>query len=475
MHRTLWSRLPAIGLFLLPGLLPAVAGEQSDKPGESKRLNVLMILSDDQRHDTIGALGNAVVKTPNLDRLVERGFALRNNYVMGSMGGAVCVPSRAMLHSGRTLWRVEQNLASCPLWGETMHKAGYATFGTGKWHNGQASFARSFQAGKNVFFGGMSNHQSVPVQDLLPGGQFGDKRTGEKFSSELFADTAIEFLRGHKGPEPFFLYVAFTAPHDPRTPPGEYATMYDPGQMPLPKNFLPQHPFDNGELKVRDEMLALHPRTPEVVRKHIADYYGMISHMDAQIGRIFQALEATGRAADTLVVFAGDNGLAVGQHGLFGKQSLYEHSGRMPLAIAGPGIPKGQSDALVYLLDVFPSVCELTGIATPEGVEGRSLAPILRGTKQQVRDYVFTAYRQFQRAVREPRWKLIEYRVAGVKTVQLFDLQNDPWEMKNLADDAACAEHRRRLEKLLEKARAEAGDPVDFEGKGEKKGDRRAY
>jgi arylsulfatase A-like enzyme len=244
--------------------------------------------------------------------------------------------------------------------------------------------------------------------------------------------------------------------------------MYDPDKLPLPKNFMPQHPFDNGEMWVRDEMLAPHPRTPATVRRHLADYYGMISHLDAQIGRIFAALKETGHADDTVILFAGDNGLAVGQHGLFGKQSLYEHSARMPLIVAGPGVPKGSSDALVYLLDSFPTVCDLIGLQPPAGVEGKSLAPIIRGTQEQVRDYVLLAYRQMQRAIREPRWKLIKHHVGGEKAVQLFDLDSDPWELRNLADDPACAAHRQRLEATLTKARAAADDPVDFEGVGGK-------
>jgi arylsulfatase A-like enzyme len=435
---------------------------------KSQRPNVLFLFSDDQRHDTIHALGNPVIRAPNLDRLAQSGFVFQNNYVMGSMQGAVCLPSRAMLHSGRTLWHADLKLESGPLWGQTLKQAGYVTFGTGKWHNGPASFARAFGSGKSVFFGGMSDHFKVPVQDLNTEGKYSERRTGEKFSSELFADAAIEFLRKHDGAKPFFLYVAFTAPHDPRTPPGEYATMYDPAKVPLPQNFLPQHPFDNGELWVRDEMLAPHPRTPEIVRQHIADYYGMISHLDAQIGRILKTLEETGRARDTLILFSSDNGLALGRHGLMGKQNVYEHSERMPLIFVGPGIPPGKSDALVYLLDLFPTVCELTGVPAPEGVEGRSLAPVMRGQKQQVRDFILGAYREVQRTIREPRWKLIKYHVGGVKTVQLFDLASDPWELKNLADDPAAAEHRRRLEGLLEKARTEADDPVDFEGVGGK-------
>jgi arylsulfatase A-like enzyme len=455
---------------LFGGLIPvclmllSLAGDRVEAQGPSrpKRPNVLFLLSDDQRFDTIHALGNDLIQTPNLDRLAQRGFVFTNNYVMGSMHPAVCYPSRAMLMSGRTLWHTPVTLEGVPIWPETMRKAGYATFGTGKWHNGPASYARGFGQGGAIFFGGMEDHYNVPIADFDPTGRYPKQKRHvvNKFSSELFADTAIEFLRNYRGEEPFFLYLAFTAPHDPRTPPGEYARLYDPQKLPLPKNFLPEHPFDNGELRIRDEMLAPFPRTPEAVREHLAAYYGMISHLDAQIGRVLKTLEETGHAKDTIILFSSDNGLAVGQHGLLGKQNLYEHSTRMPLILAGPGIAPGKSDALVYLYDLFPTVCQLTGLDAPAGVEGHSLVPIVRGKQSKVRDHVLCAYREVQRMVREPRWKLIKYNVNGQKQAQLFDLQEDPWETRNLVDDPACQVHRQRLETLLEKARREASDPV---------------
>jgi arylsulfatase A-like enzyme len=374
------------------------------------------------------------------------------------------MPSRAMLMSGRTLWRVPVNLDGVPLWPEVMRREGYTTFGAGKWHNGGPSFARGFAGGGAIFFGGMASHLKMQVSDYDPSGRFPAKnrRVDGRFSSELFADAAIDFLRKHRGGQPFFLYVAFTAPHDPRMPPKPYADMYDPEKIALPKNFMPQHPFDNGELRIRDELLASFQRTPQEIRRHVADYYGMITHADAQIGRILEALRETGHADDTIILFAGDNGLALGQHGLMGKQNLYEHSARVPLLIAGPGIAKGRSDALVYLYDLFPTVCGLTGLKPPDGVEGKSLVPILRGRQEKVRDRVLCVYMSVQRAIREPRWKLIQYRVQGVATTQLFDLDRDPLELKNLADDPAQAANRKRLEALLEKSRQEAGDPVDF-------------
>lgn len=469
MSRSKWFGPMTMCIVALAAIRGVALGKEAAKP---ERPNVLFLFSDDQRYDTIRALGNPHIKTPNLDRLVESGFVFRNNYVMGSMSGAVCHPSRAMLQSGMTLWRAPGNLQGVPIWPEVMKNAGYATFGTGKWHNGPASFARGFTHGGAIFFGGMSSHYKVPIHDFDPTGKYpGSKRyTGEKFSSELFAEAAIDFLEQHKGGKPFYVYVSFTAPHDPRHPPPPYDTMYDPQRIPTPKSFMPRHPFDNGELIIRDENLAPFPRTPEVVRRHIADYYGMITHMDAQIGRILKTLEETGHADDTIILFSGDNGLAVGRHGLLGKQNLYEHSGRMPLIFAGPGIPRGNSNALVYLHDLFPTFCELTGLRIPDTVEGKSLVPVIMGRKEKVRDCVLTAYKSIQRSIREPRWKLIKYHVAGAKTRQLFDLENDPDEINNLADDPAAAGHLARLEKLLKRARAEFGDPVDFEGAGGKSG-----
>ncbi|HID07742.1 MAG TPA: DUF4976 domain-containing protein, partial [Armatimonadetes bacterium] len=409
---------------------------------------ILFLFSDDQRYDTIHALGNEHIITPNIDALVRNGVAFTRAYIMGSTVGAVCVPSRAMLMSGRTLYHVPLDLANTLTMPEFLRDAGYITFGTGKWHNGATSFARGFTTGAKIFFGGMSDHLKVPVYDFDPTGKYPKEKCyiGEKFSSELFSDAAIKFLREYDDDKPFFMYVSYTAPHDPRMAPKEYAELYDPAKIPLPKNFMPKHPFDNGELMIRDEKLAPFPRTPDVIRKHIADYYAMITHLDAQIGRVLKALEECGRADDTIIIFAGDNGLAVGQHGLMGKQNLYEHSVRVPLIICGPGIPRGKKcDALCYLLDVFPTICELVGLPIPETVEGVSLLPIINGEREQVRASLFFAYKNVQRAVCEERYKLIEYFVGGERHTQLFDLATDPWELKNLCDAPEYAEHLARL------------------------------
>jgi arylsulfatase A-like enzyme len=432
-------------------------------PVPAGRPNVVFIVTDDQRYGTIGALGGEPVKTPALDSLVRQGTAFTNPYIMGGTGGAICISSRAMFLTGRSLWHAPNDCGDFPLWPQVIRDAGYETYGIGKWHNGAASYARCFTGGANIFFGGMSNHLKMPVQDFDPSGKYPKtaEREGGKFSSELFADSAVEFLRRRKDEKPFFLYLAFTAPHDPRMAPEPYASMYPPDGIPLPKNFMPEHPFDNGELRGRDENLAPHPRTPEVVRRHIADYYGMITHMDAQIGRVLAAVDETGRARDTIVVMAGDNGLALGQHGLFGKQNVYEHSVRVPLVMRGPGVPAGEKrDAFVYLHDVFPTVCEMTGVPVPETVEGKSLAGVVAGRAKAVRDGVFAAFRNLQRMVRDERYKLIRYTVGGETRTQLFDLQADPWELADLSADAGSATHLAALEARLKAWQKEAGDPL---------------
>jgi len=441
-------------LFLVCSSHPVQA---ADKP------NILFLFADDQRADTIAAHGNPHIKTPSLDRLAAAGFSFRSNYCFGGNSGAVCVPSRAMLMSGKTWFNVDTaSLKGAKLLPELLQEHGYVTFATGKWHNGQPSWLRAFQRGRNVFFGGMSDHAKVPLRDLGPDGKLTEVRTGEKLSSELFADAAIEFLSSHDGKKPFFVYVAFTAPHDPRMPPLPYREPYYRNLPPLPANFLPQLLFDNGMMRGgRDENLAAWPRTEAVIRDQLAEYYGLITHMDEQVGRILAALRQTGQADNTLIVYAADNGLALGSHGLLGKQSVFEHSMRVPLIVAGPGIPQGKStQAFSYLLDIFPTLCDTIGIQRPADLEGESLRPLWEGKKDRVRDSVFLPFIQIQRAVRDQRWKLICYPRIG--HMQLFDLQTDPDEKTNLIDRPDSAEHVQRLLKLMKRWQAKVGDRLEL-------------
>jgi arylsulfatase A-like enzyme len=429
----------------------------------NRKPNILFLFADDQRADTIAAHGNPNIKTPNLDKLAAAGFSFRGNYVFGGNSGAVCIPSRAMLMSGKTWFHVNTTtLEGAKLMSEVFRENGYATFGTGKWHNGEASWLRAFQQGKNIMFGGMSDHTKVPVRDLGPEGKLTPERIGKKFSSELFADSVIEFLRRHDGKKPFFAYVAFTAPHDPRMPPLSYREAYNRHLPPLPANFLSQLPFDNGMMQGgRDENLAPWPRTEAVIRDQLAEYYGLITHMDEQIGRILATLKQSGQADNTLIIYAADNGLALGSHGLLGKQNVFEHSMHVPLIMVGQGIPAGKSTAaFTYLFDLFPTLCDVAGIERPEGLEGESLRPLWEGKKERIRDSVFLPFLQIQRAVRDERWKLIAYPKIG--HLQLFDLQADPNEIHDVIGRPENSAQVERLRELMKQWQARVGDTLEI-------------
>jgi len=272
----------------------------------------------------------------------------------------------------------------------------------------------------------------------------GDHISNGKHSSELFSDAAIDYINRYNGQNPFFMYVAYMAPHDPRVMPQKYMEMYDTAKIALPVNFMPEHPFDNGEMRIRDEALLGFPRKKVDVKNEILRYYAMITHLDEQIGRIIEALKAKGLYENTIIVFAADNGLAVGQHGLLGKQNLYEHSLKVPLVFVGKNFEVGKKEErFTYLHDIFPTLCELIKIPVPASVESQS---VLSNKKREVMYY---AYRHLQRAVRKDNFKLIEYRVNGVETVQLFDLKTDPWETNSLAEDPKYSKKVDEMKKML--------------------------
>lgn len=431
--------------------------------------NVLFILTDDQRYDTINALGNQDIKTPNMDWLVNHGTAFTQAHIPGGTSGAVCMPSRAMIHTGRSLFRIEKEGQNIPedqvTMGETFRKAGYETFATGKWHNGTSAFQRGFESGANLFFGGMWDHWCVPTCVYDPTGEYDnvvdvtinftcDNRTvkmhADHFnhgihSSELLSDTAIEFLEKREDERPFFLYLSYLAPHDPRVMPEQFRNMYDPETIQLPPNFAPQHVFPYGVEDIRDEKLASYPRTEGEIRKHIAEYYAMISHLDYEIGRVIQTLKDRGELDNTVIVLCGDNGLAVGCHGLMGKQSCYEHSVRVPLVLYGPDIPEGKCvDHYVYLYDIFPSLCSMLQIPVPDSVDGKDFSGMIWGEAGKTRDTLYFAYAELIRAVKDERYKYIEYRNHGTHR-QLFDLKEDAAEQHDLSEQP---EYAKRIQKM---------------------------
>lgn len=390
--------------------------------------NVLFLFADDQRADTIGALGNSTIKTPTLDALARRGFAFRNAYCLGSNEPAVCAPSRNMLLSGRAFFRWTGRLASPdqPNLPTSFRNAGYQTYHHGKKGNTALLIQEKFETNKYL------------ADDEA------ERRNGEP--GKIIVDDAIAFLKQRDTARPFCMYLAFANPHDPRVAAQKYLDQYQRDQIPLPKNYLPLHPFNNGEQLVRDERLAPWPRTEDEIRKQLHEYYAVITAFDGHLGRLIAALKEQNLLENTIVVFSADHGLAMGSHGLMGKQNLYEHSMKSPLIFAGPGIPHGGSLALAYLLDIFPTLCDLTDIPVPAGLDGRSLQPIILGKTTVVRSTLACAYRDMQRSIRDERWKLIRY--PQINKTQLFDLQDDPNEMHNLANDV---NQKQRVDDLMHK------------------------
>jgi len=448
----------------------------------AKRPNILFILTDDQRYDTIHALGNQVISTPNLDNLCADGIAFTNAHIQGGTVAAVCMPSRAMINTGKELFHLEQDgkqiPANHPLMGETFKNAGYKTYGVGKWHNGPEGYARSFCDGDEIFFGGMWDHWNVPTYEFDPTGKY-EQMSNACFSpyftngmlksrathihmgihsTDLFSDRAAKWLESYDDDAPFFMYLAYMAPHDPRSMPEQFRSMYKPEDMPIPESFAGEH-FNYGIKDVRDEILESYPRTPDAIKQHIADYYAMISHVDFRVGQLIEILKRKGIYDNTIIVFTADNGLAVGRHGLMGKQNCYDHSIRVPLLMAGPGIPRAlKNDGYIYLHDIFPTLCSLCRIDIPSGVEGMDCSRIFENNGLSPRKDIYAVYADKIRTVKDERYKLIEYRYRGLSVTQLFDLLNDPHETCNLAGNEQYMHVLDKLTGLLMEYRNKSGE-----------------
>ena len=441
-----------------------------------ERPNVLLLVSDDQRSDTIAALGNNVIRTPHLDQLVREGTA----FTRATCGNPICTPSRAEILSGCSSFRsgvidfgkpINPELPLMPRW---FSDAGYRTWYVGKWHNDGVPIQRGYSRTNGLYRGGGGKWYKPQVdwagrpvtgyRGWIFQSDDGTKypERGVDLTSDIsakFADAAIELLE-QPNDEPFFLHVNFTAPHDPLLLPPGFEDLYAPDRMPLPKNFAEQHPFDHGNFDGRDEKLFAWPRTPKETRGELAAYYAVISHMDAQIGRILDALAKTGQLDNTLIVFTSDHGLAVGSHGLRGKQSMYEHTIGVPLVMRGPGIPKGRRlGTQCYLRDLFPTLCDLAGIQGPGAtIDGLSLTPAINGERAQIHPFVVGYFRSFQRMIRLQDWKYIEY--PAVEKRQLFNIAEDPDEMENLIDSPTSAAIRDELAGKLRRWLKEQSDPL---------------
>ena len=440
--------------------------------------NVLFIFADDQCYKTIRAVNNGEIETPNLDKLVAGGTTFTHAYNMGGYHGAVCVASRTMLITGKYVWHAKNSEKELKksldgkLWPQLMAKAGYGTYFTGKWHV-KADANHLFGTARHIR-GGMPRQSSQGYNRPLADGtdpwdpsdpKFGGFWEGGKHWSEVVADDAVDYLDdAKKNDKPFFMYIAFNAPHDPRQAPKAYVDKYPADKIAMPASFLPEYPWKDAigcGKGLRDEKLAPFPRTKHAVQVNRREYYAIISHMDAQIGRILDHLKKTGQAENTYIFFTADHGLSVGHHGLIGKQSLFDHSVRVPFMAVGPGIKAGVRNASpIYLQDVMATALDLAKAEKPAHVQFQSLLPMLRENKKGGLDAVYGAYVDFQRAVTAQGHKLLLF--PRIKKAQLFNMQSDPEEMNDISGKSKSPAIMKKLFHKLLQLQKEAGDSLDL-------------
>jgi arylsulfatase A-like enzyme len=289
---------------------------------------------------------------------------------------------------------------------------------------------------------------------------------GGRHWSEVLGDDAVGFINQAKEKDtPFFMYLAFNAPHDPRQSPKEFVDMYPLDNISVPESFLPEYPFkdDIGCSPIlRDEALAPFPRTEYSIKVNRQEYYAIITHMDYQIGRILEALEASGKSENTYIFFTADHGLAVGNHGFTGKQNMYDHSIRPPLLVAGPDIPSGKRiSAAVYLQDIMASSLELAGAPKPDYVRFNSFMPLIREErKESFYPAVYGCYTKEQRMIRNDNFKLILY--PKIEVLRLYDMKNDPLELDDLSNNPEFKTMVTNLLKEFKKMQIEYNDSLDL-------------
>lgn len=495
-----------VSLAVLPLASVIPSCQVAEKEAKSKP-NILFIISDDQSFQTLNQENLQHIHMPNINRLISKGVRFSHTYNMGGWNGAICVASRAMLNTGMYLWnaeryetRQEELSSQGNMWSQLMSNAGYTTYMSGKWHvktDPEIIFdhVKHKRPGMPPDF--WENDYYVNLYDrlkdtdvseylgLLPVGynrpqspndttwqpwdkSMGGFWNGGKHWTEVLADDALDFLKeAKKDKNPFFMYLAFNAPHDPRQSPRSYVEMYPVEEVSLPPAYSEEYPYMNingCDPSLRDEALAPFPRTEYAVKKHRQEYYAIISHMDHHLGRILDALEESGEAENTWIIFTSDHGLSVGNHGLIGKQSMYDHSIRVPFVVSGPGIKQGEViDRDIYLQDAMPTCLELAGAEIPEFVQFHSLMPFIQDSREQsYYPSVYGSYINLQRMVRKDGYKLILYPSGPV--MRLYDLRKDPYELNDISGLESNREILKEMFASMLELQAEMNDTLDLTG-----------
>lgn len=409
----------------------------------AQKPNIILIESDDQSNLAVGAYGWDKVHTPNIDKLADEGIYFTSAYNMGCWSPAVCIPSRTMLFNGVSVWRAAKLSAKKvpgPSLIERLSDVGYETYFTGKWH----AMGKKPQD--------MFDHYGK----ILPG-QLKDFYTEEGHLTDVVGHEAVEFIhQAAKKDDPFFLYVAFNAPHVPRKTEQKYYDMYPPGQINLPPSVKdgPLHP----NIKYN---YSKNPMTAREMRTRYQQNNAMVTHMDERIGDILNALKKTGNYENSIIVFMSDQGINFGENGVAGKVCLYDVSATAPLIISAPGMPKGEKfNKRIYLQDIYPTLLEMVNADVPDYMEFNSLLPILKGeAKESPHNSIYMGMFDDQRGIVHNDYKLIMYTQAGA--AELYNLKKDRWEMNNLLESKEAKKVLPELNREFLNWQESTGDTLD--------------
>ncbi len=425
------------------------------------RPNILLIMSDQHNPHVLGCEGDPVVQTPNLDRLAARGVLFESCYCPAPL----CVPSRMSLMTSRypshnAVWSNQCMLPSdIPTFAHALGAKGYETVLAGRMHfvgpDQRHGFERHLVGTMgSAYIGG--RNRSLPPELLAATGQSrkaveiaGPGRTGYQAFDEAVAEGSAEFLRGRSQDDRTFCLVAgFVLPHCPFICPPEDWDYY------LPRVTLPEIPDGYFEslhpaMQLWRKNRGIEDLTEDEIRRARAGYYGIVTHFDRQVGKLLSALEESGLAEDTVVIYTSDHGEMAGENGLWWKSSFYEGSASVPLIVSWPGrFPEGErSQHVCNLVDLGPTMTDLAGADPLPDMDGRSLAPLLRGEGTVCEDETFSEHYPSQgvppaRMIRRGPWKLVHF--DGYRP-QLFNLEDDPHEWNDLGEDAQYAEIRDEL------------------------------
>ncbi|MCA9063690.1 MAG: sulfatase-like hydrolase/transferase [Planctomycetaceae bacterium] len=447
-----------IGVLIVCGLA-SVPGRAAD---DAVRPNILLICVDDLKPQ-LACYGDPLAVTPNIDRLASRGVLFQAAYC----NQAVCSPSRNSLMTGLrpqtlgiydlpTHFRFGAPDAVTVV--EQFRRSGYHTEGLGKilhtghgnhedeaswsvphWRPSASGYALPESTDSKRVRNGQSRGTATESADV----------PDNRYADGLIAEEAVRRLEAAaKQPEqPFLIAVGFLKPHLPFVAPQKYWDLYDRSRIPLPvirtaPLDAPSYaPTNGGELRSYSDMPESGPVNDADTLKLIHGYYAATSYTDAQVGRLLDSLDATGLSKNTIVVLWGDHGWHLGDHGMWCKHSNYEQAARIPLIVSVPGAASGlQTAALVETVDLYPTLCELSGVPLREGLDGQSFAGVIRDPSLRGRDSVTHVYprsNRLGRAIRTDRYRLVEWKVPGAPAdtaeLELYDYQQDPLETRNIA------------------------------------------